>query len=120
MTMKFEQSVKMRSNMEGAGEDVTSLSSDLHSLLSPDDVSLLQRYFQQKIAVQPFRASLFMAWSTFLLLPPHVISDCASILRFELNSLESHRWTVKVFWAFPLEQISNVPVSKIGKMFPIK
>ena len=114
--MKFEQSPKLRSsNMDG--EDVTSLSSDSLSLLSPDDVALLQRYFQQKIAVQPFRASLFLAWCTFLLLPPHVISDCASILRFELNSSERHRWTVKVLWVLPLEQISNVSVTKIGKCF---
>ncbi|XP_075263197.1 mediator of RNA polymerase II transcription subunit 14-like isoform X2 [Convolutriloba macropyga] len=83
-------------------------------LLSEADQTFLKSYFQYQIAVLPFRAPLFLAWCNFLLLPSAVVADFVSILQFETNPVPDHQWFLKVTWAFPMQQISNVATSKIG------
>ena len=104
-------------NTSNCSDDITVIEDRAAaSSISDGDQSFLQTYFQQQIAVLPFRAPLFLAWSNFLLLPPSVISDCAAILRFEVKSAPQHLWTIKVTWTMPMEQISNVAINKIGEL----
>ena len=94
---------------------LSSSSAEQQNSLSEKDQKFLQTYFQHQIAVLPFRSPLLLAWCNFLLLPAAVVSDFASILRFETNPSPEFLWFIKVTWTFPMQQISNVAINKIGE-----
>lgn len=52
---------------------------------SPDDLSTLETYFEQKVAAPPFRQSSLYVFIKFFVIPPYILKDIIQILRLDMK-----------------------------------
>uniref|UniRef100_A0A8C4WQZ1 Mediator complex subunit 14 n=1 Tax=Eptatretus burgeri TaxID=7764 RepID=A0A8C4WQZ1_EPTBU len=68
---------------------------------SPDELQVLEKFFETRVAGPPFKANTLNAFAKLLGAPTHILHDCVQIMRLELFPDQSLRWGVQFCLTIP-------------------
>lgn len=91
--------------------------------LSPDDLLVIEQYFDTRVAAPPYRPNALHSICRLLNLPGHVVKDFVQIMRLELKPElggDQLKWTVQMCMRMPPSALPIVPIGNpcvvLGRM----
>lgn len=82
---------------------------------NPDDLHILERFFDSRVVMPPYRPSSLSAFGRLLTVPPLVLRDIIQIMRLELmpEILPSLKWHVQFCMRPPPSAVPVVPTAVV-------